>query len=144
MIIFAKTRESKWEYLLTGMSRPSFEPTTSYIVGQQSSKELLQQLVLCLFRTSTWLPSAQVHVAITHGKITLQSIYSRKQPILTHIIKIRHIIYMVLFSTIYSPSTIPFAVAINCMYRFNLSIVVFTRSPSTCKIKNHSSMEKYR
>jgi hypothetical protein len=37
------------------MSRPWFEPTAFCIAGEHSSKELLQQLMLLLFGTSTIL-----------------------------------------------------------------------------------------
>ncbi len=35
---------------------PGFEPTTSCTAGEHSSKELLQQLMLLIFGSSTWLP----------------------------------------------------------------------------------------
>ncbi len=47
---------------------PGFEPTTSYTAGEHSSKELLQQLMLLIFGSSTWLPQCMALMHSTRSK----------------------------------------------------------------------------
>jgi hypothetical protein len=44
------------EHSETNKSRPEIEPGVACVIGEHSSKELLEQLMLLLFGTSTWLP----------------------------------------------------------------------------------------
>ncbi len=47
---------------------PWFEPTTSCTAGEHSSKELLQQLMLLIFGSSTWLPQCMALMHSTRSK----------------------------------------------------------------------------
>jgi hypothetical protein len=51
------------------MSRPGFEPLTSCSIGGTLAKSYLDILRCFLFRISTYLPSAQVYVVVTHELI---------------------------------------------------------------------------
>jgi hypothetical protein len=47
---------------------PGFEPTSFCTAGKHSSKELLQQLMLLIFGSSTWLPQCMALMHSTRSK----------------------------------------------------------------------------